>query len=148
MQLRPAHVTLCVQNALVLEPEQAINVVSFLLRCSSFSNSKIWSSNVDFVEPCTERQFKEYLCKRQFFMQAVIVPWIEGFGVSRISPETDGIHYSRLHDLDSNLSSTKETSSGRQSSFHTWKLIGTRSDISFLPRARNQPAAYWYCNHA
>ena len=58
-------------------------------------------------------------------MQAVIVPWIEGFGVSRILPETDGIHYSRLHDLDSNLSSTKETSSGRQLSFHTWKLIGT-----------------------
>ena len=64
VQLRLAHVTLCVQNALVLEPEQAINVVSFLLRCSSYSNSQVLSSNVDLADPCTEQQFKEYLSKR------------------------------------------------------------------------------------
>ena len=35
---------------------------------------------------------------------------IKTFSVSRILPETDGIHYSRLHDLDRNLPLTKKTS--------------------------------------
>ena len=119
----------------------SMNCKPWNLECmrNDYYSANLKRLNVKLVDPYTVKNVRNIFKQKTFFMLTVIVPGTKTFSASRILPETDGIHCSRLHDPDRNLPSTRKISSWRQLSFHAWKHIGKCSDIFFLTCAKNQP---------